>query len=391
MLETADKILAAKPDDKDVVMLAAAAKAEVLDDPHKLSVLEAQLTGSGHKAAARTVHARLLAVEVERAASSGDAAEFGRRLEEVKTFLGERYLEKDDDALAMQVGMSAEAAISAARAAEVCDDLSKLLSADSRFSETAKMLTGAARRLRLVGHPVRLEGKTLDGKKLDWASYRGKVVLVQFWVNSPVCTLDFFFFKDYYKRFRDKGFEIVGIGVDDQMSDQACTDFLKGQEVPWTNCRDADASTPMLQYYGIHTMPVLILVGRDGNVISTTLRLGDVAKEAVKALSATAPIVQETPKKSSAESKAELRKEWEKKKEQERAARLKKAEELKAKAKAVKARTWSDASGGFHVTAKFRGVVNGKVKLEKEDGEIVNVPLEKLSEEDQKYIRQRQH
>jgi hypothetical protein len=65
--------------------------------------------------------------------------------------------------------------------------------------------------------------------------------------------------------------------------------------------------------------------------------------------------------------------------------------EQAAKAQARPARTWTDASGSFSVTAKFRGMVNEVVKLEREDGSVINVPLEKLSEADQECIRLRKY
>lgn len=49
-------------------------------------------------------------------------------------------------------------------------------------------------------------------------------------------------------------------------------------------------------------------------------------------------------------------------------------------------RTWTDASGKFSVKASFDGSAMGKVKLRKEDGSVVEVDLDKLSADDQKYI-----
>ena len=46
----------------------------------------------------------------------------------------------------------------------------------------AKM-EGAARRLELVGKPLEVHGTLVDGTKLDWKQYRGKVVLVDFWAT----------------------------------------------------------------------------------------------------------------------------------------------------------------------------------------------------------------
>jgi hypothetical protein len=50
-------------------------------------------------------------------------------------------------------------------------------------------------------------------------------------------------------------------------------------------------------------------------------------------------------------------------------------------------RDWSDITGKFHVKAELMGVKDGKVELKKTDGEIINVPLAKLSAQDQDALK----
>ncbi len=49
-------------------------------------------------------------------------------------------------------------------------------------------------------------------------------------------------------------------------------------------------------------------------------------------------------------------------------------------------REWTDRSGQHHVQAKLLGVEDGQAKLEKVNGTVVFVPLEKLSEADRRFI-----
>lgn len=49
-------------------------------------------------------------------------------------------------------------------------------------------------------------------------------------------------------------------------------------------------------------------------------------------------------------------------------------------------RVWTDRTGKFQVQAKFLGVEAGKVKLEKPDGPVVSVPVDRPSEADQRFI-----
>ena len=51
-------------------------------------------------------------------------------------------------------------------------------------------------------------------------------------------------------------------------------------------------------------------------------------------------------------------------------------------------RTWSDATGSFKVEATYLRSADGKVTLRRQDGREVTVPLDRLSAEDQQYVRQ---
>jgi hypothetical protein len=65
------------------------------------------------------------------------------------------------------------------------------------------------------------------------------------------------------------------------------------------------------------------------------------------------------------------------------------AEESGAKpAAGPKMRTWHDASGSFEVEAVFVGAEGEKVTIKRKDGHPIAVPLAKLSEEDQEYVKE---
>ena len=49
-------------------------------------------------------------------------------------------------------------------------------------------------------------------------------------------------------------------------------------------------------------------------------------------------------------------------------------------------RTWHDRSGQFRVDAAFLGFTNGKLRLHKVNGVVIEVPSEKMSAEDMKYV-----
>jgi hypothetical protein len=61
--------------------------------------------------------------------------------------------------------------------------------------------------------------------------------------------------------------------------------------------------------------------------------------------------------------------------------------EAREAAEAARWRTWTDSTGAHKTEAKFGGLVTGKVTLIKRNGTSVEVPLEKLSAEDQEWIK----
>jgi hypothetical protein len=52
-----------------------------------------------------------------------------------------------------------------------------------------------------------------------------------------------------------------------------------------------------------------------------------------------------------------------------------------------KMRTWTDASGRFSIDAELVDVGEGIVRLKKADGQVISIPIEKLSQADQQFVR----
>ena len=57
-------------------------------------------------------------------------------------------------------------------------------------------------------------------------------------------------------------------------------------------------------------------------------------------------------------------------------------------AHADESRTWTDRTGKFRIEAEFVGEADGVVTLRKEDGEEIEVPLDKLSAADKRAVEE---
>ncbi|HUS38701.1 MAG: TlpA disulfide reductase family protein [Pirellulales bacterium] len=149
-------------------------------------------------------------------------------------------------------------------------------SKNEKLVEAAERLAGAARRLDLPGNAIEVSGVFLDGSKVDWASYRGKVVLLDYWATwCGPCIAELPNLLEHYEIYHDRGFEVIGISIDE---DRELVDkFLEERELPWkTLFGDKPESTgwnhPMAKYYGIGGIPTVILVNKEGNVVSLNAR-----------------------------------------------------------------------------------------------------------------------
>src|SRR5260221_342289 len=69
------------------------------------------------------------------------------------------------------------------------------------------------------GKPLDICFTALDGREVDLAKLKGKVVLVEFWSTScGPCVAEMPSVKAAYQKFHDRGFEVVGINLDDKES-----------------------------------------------------------------------------------------------------------------------------------------------------------------------------
>lgn len=139
----------------------------------------------------------------------------------------------------------------------------------------AQLMQGAARRLSLVGNTMEVEGTLVDGEEFDWSAYDGKVVLVDFWATwCPPCVAELPNMLKNYERYHDDGFEIVGISLDQDRSE--LEQFIAEKNVPWAQLfyepGPGRGAHPMAAHYGISAIPFMVLVGKDGKVISTEAR-----------------------------------------------------------------------------------------------------------------------
>lgn len=107
----------------------------------------------------------------------------------------------------------------------------------------------------------------INGKRITLSSLKSKYVLVTFWsVISQDCITENQFFKDIYKTFNKKGFEIYQINVDE--NEYTWRDAIRYDEIPWISVRDyKESKISNVQLYNVKSLPANYLYDKEGNII----------------------------------------------------------------------------------------------------------------------------
>lgn len=127
---------------------------------------------------------------------------------------------------------------------------------------------------RLKVAPMELSFTAVDGTPVNLANLRGKVVLIDFWATwCGPCRAEVPNVVAAYRKYHDKGFEVLGISLDNDKS--TLLTFTKNHDMPWPQCLDgADGKNTIARSFGIFGIPSMWLVDKNGMLVTTEAILG---------------------------------------------------------------------------------------------------------------------
>lgn len=106
--------------------------------------------------------------------------------------------------------------------------------------------------------------KDLNGQPLSLSDSKGKVVLLDFWATwCPPCVAEIPHFKELYAQYKDKGFEIIGVSLD-QEGVKVVGPFAKKNAIQYPIVIGNDQVTR--SYGGIRGIPTTFLIDRKGKI-----------------------------------------------------------------------------------------------------------------------------
>ncbi len=139
-----------------------------------------------------------------------------------------------------------------------------------------------------IGQPLKLAGTTVDGGPLAPSVHRGKVTLVSFWATwCAPCVAEMPELRAIYDRLHDRGFEIVGVSLDEPGVNLA--EFARKQDLPWpvlheTSQELAGKNHPLARRLGVTAVPRSFLLDAGGTIIAIDPALHELTELVEQAL-----------------------------------------------------------------------------------------------------------
>ncbi len=123
-----------------------------------------------------------------------------------------------------------------------------------------------------VGKPLDLSFVALDGKKINLADMKGKVILLDFWATwCGPCVGEMPNVKATYEKYHADGFEILGISLDESKDD--LLKFLIKNQITWPQYFDGKHWNNDISFrFGIGGIPAEWLIDKKGILRDTNVR-----------------------------------------------------------------------------------------------------------------------
>ena len=265
--------------------------------------------GAGTSAAAGTpapadaqkqLQALVEKVKVKLAHGAADETALAAELKEFDALLAELKGEKTD-AVAEILAMKAMLYVEVFDLPEKAAPLFRQLRADFPQSAMAKAADGMVADLeqraesekisqalkpgtRFPAFPAGL--KDLQGNPLSLDHLKGKPVLIDFWATwCGPCLDELPNVVAAYKKYHDRGFEIVGVSLDHEEDRGKLPGFLKEHNMAWVQFFDGKYwQNQLAVQYGVHSIPATYLLDGEGMIVGKNLRGAELDKAIAAAL-----------------------------------------------------------------------------------------------------------
>ncbi len=113
-----------------------------------------------------------------------------------------------------------------------------------------------------------------DGKPISLSNFRGKYLLIDFWASwCAPCRAENPNVVKAYAKYHEKGFEILGVSLDNERGRENWLNAIKKDGLAWTQVSDLKYwNNEVARKYGISSIPQNFLLDPTGKIVGKNLR-----------------------------------------------------------------------------------------------------------------------
>lgn len=157
---------------------------------------------------------------------------------------------------------------------QLTDMIAKAWASRPKMVEAFKAKAENAKRMALGAKYQDIELMTPEGKMIKLSEYvpTGKYVMLEFWASwCGPCRGEIPHLRHVYNNYKDKGFEIISISIDEKKADW--DKAMKEENMIWTQlCDPKGFEGPVSKVYNIMGVPTCIILDKEGHIFKTDMR-----------------------------------------------------------------------------------------------------------------------